>query len=107
MTIFLSGIKDPRSHERREDLNRPMVSKKIIRREAAAAMRVDRFQSSDKILGLLTLSLTESGDGGSALEEEQISEKIAASKNRRIPVGIFVVTLVAIVLTLIVLEYFI
>jgi hypothetical protein len=84
-----------------------MVSKKIIRREAAAIMRVDRFKSSNKILGLLTLLLTEPGDGESALEEEEISEKIAASKNRRIPVGIFVLTLAVIVLTLIVLEYFI
>ena len=70
-------------------------------------MHVDRFKSSSKISGLLALLLTESDDGGSALEEEQISEKIAASKNRRIPVGILVLTLIAIVLTLIVLEYFI
>ena len=70
-------------------------------------MRIDRFKSSSNILGLLPLLLTESDDGGSTLEEEQISEKIAASKNRRIPVGIFVLTLTAIVLTLIVLEYFI
>jgi hypothetical protein len=77
-------------------------------------MFLSRFKSSISILPFSPYLLADSGNGGSnsgnggsELEIEEVREKIAASKSRRIPVGKFIFLLAVIVLTLIVLEHFI
>lgn len=70
-------------------------------------MRVDPFKSFNRILPLSPLLPADSDNGGSAVEKDQVHEKIAESKHRRIPVGKFIFLLAVVVLTLIVLEYFI
>ena len=54
----------------------------------------------------LTL-IDDSETGGQMPEIEQVQEKIRASKNRRIPVARLLLLFVAIIITIIVLEYFI
>lgn len=73
-----------------------------------------RFKSSINILQLPPYLRVDSenggsnsGNGGSELEIEAAREKVAASKNRKIPVGKFIFLLAVVVLTLIVLEHFI
>ena len=51
--------------------------------------------------------IADSDAGGSKPEIEQVQEKIAASKNRRIPVVKFLLLFAVIIITVVVLEYFI
>ena len=77
-------------------------------------MFFDQIKSTVNNLRIATLLLVDSdnadngGDnGGSDLDKEKVHEKIAASKSRRIPVVKFILLLTAIIVTFIVLEYFI
>ena len=70
-------------------------------------MFVNQFKSSMRNLQLSLALLADSDSGGSKPETEQVQEKIAASKNRRIPVVKFLLLLAVIIITVVVLEYFI
>lgn len=70
-------------------------------------MFADQFKSSIRNLQLSLVLIADSDDGGSKPEIEQVQEKIAASKNRRIPVAKFLLLFAVIIITVVVLEYFI
>jgi hypothetical protein len=67
---------------------------------------INILQSSPLLSAVSENGGSNSNNGGSESENEQVREKLAASKHRRIPVGKFIFLLVVVVLTLIVLEYF-
>ena len=70
-------------------------------------MFADQFKSSIRNLQLSMVLIADSDAGGSKPEVEQVQEKIAASKNRRIPVVKFLLLFAVIIITVVVLEYFI
>jgi len=70
-------------------------------------MFTDQFKSSIRNLQLSMVLIADSDAGGSKPEVEQVQEKIAASKNRRIPVVKFLLLFAVIIITVVVLEYFI
>ena len=51
--------------------------------------------------------MADSDAGGSMPDNEKVQEKIKASKNRQIPVVKFVLLLAVIIITVVILEYFI
>ena len=55
----------------------------------------------------LVLRIADSDAGGSMPEAEKVEEKIKSSKNRRIHAVKFLLLLAAIILTLVIMEYFI
>jgi hypothetical protein len=67
----------------------------------------DAFKSLKQSLRLSLALLADADRRHSTIDREQLREKIDARKYRRVPVGNFILLLAAIVLTLIVLEYFI
>lgn len=70
-------------------------------------MLIDQFKSLSNILRLSPVLLNSSDTEGSKPGSEQVQEKIAASKNRRIPVVQFIFLLFVVVLIFIALEHFI
>jgi hypothetical protein len=70
-------------------------------------MIVDQFNVFLKNLQHSLTLIDDSETGGQMPEIEQVQEKIRASKNRRIPIVKLLLLFVAIVMTIIVLEYFI
>jgi hypothetical protein len=70
-------------------------------------MFADQFKSFIGNLKLSMVLIADSDAGGSKPEIEQVQEKIAASKNRRIPVVKFLLLFAVIIITVVVLEYFI
>ena len=70
-------------------------------------MFADQFKSSIRNLQLSMVLIADSDAGESKPEIEQVQEKIAASKNRRIPVVKFLLLFAVIIITVVVLEYFI
>ena len=70
-------------------------------------MFADQFKSSIRNLQLSMVLIADSDAEGSKPEIEQVQEKIAASKNRRIPVVKFLLLFAVIIITVVVLEYFI
>jgi len=70
-------------------------------------MFFDQFKSATPFLRHSLTLLVEADTGASEAEREQLHEKIAVRKARRIPVGKFILLLAAIILTMVVLEYFI
>lgn len=70
-------------------------------------MFADQFKSFIGNLQLSMVLIADSDAGGSKPETEQVQEKIAASKNRRIPVVKFLLLFAVIIITVVVLEYFI
>jgi hypothetical protein len=70
-------------------------------------MIVDQFNVFLKNLQHSLTLIDDSETGGQMPEIEQVHEKIRLSKNRRIPVVRLLLLFVAIVMTIIVLEYFI
>jgi hypothetical protein len=76
-------------------------------------MFLNRFKSFSNILQLSPYLLADSknggsnsNNGGSKLDPESVHEKVAVSKQRRIPVGKFIFMLAVVALMMIVLEYF-
>ena len=70
-------------------------------------MFADQFKSSIRNLQPSMVLIADSDAEGSKPEIEQVQEKIAASKNRRIPVVKFLLLFAVIIITVVVLEYFI
>lgn len=67
----------------------------------------NQFKAFLKNLPLSLALIDEPETGGQMPEIEQVQERIRASKNRRIPFVKLLLLFVAIIITIIVLEYFI
>jgi hypothetical protein len=70
-------------------------------------MFLNQFKSSAQFLKLSFALLAESDTRESGPDREQLLKKIKERKRRSVPVGKFILLLAAIILTVIVLEYFI
>jgi hypothetical protein len=70
-------------------------------------MIINQFNSYFKCLQLSLTLIADPETGGQMPERDEIEEKIKVSKNRRIPLVKLFLVFVVIVLTLIILEYFI
>lgn len=70
-------------------------------------MIVDKINSSIKYMQLSLMLIADSETGGQMPKREEVQEKIVASKKRRIPVGKLLLVFVVIVMTIVMLEYFI
>jgi hypothetical protein len=93
------------------DSNRGLMCRRQFRRperrEGCDKIFLDQFRFYTNFFRLLPVRLTDSESGGPEAEREQLHEKIVVRKARRIPVGKFILFLAAIILTVVVLEYFI
>jgi hypothetical protein len=70
-------------------------------------MFLNQFKPSAQFLRFSLALLADSGTGESGPGREQLLKKIKERKHRRVPVGKFILLLAAIIITVIMLEYFI